>query len=195
MSYLAVIQQQQITVPENSWAGHISMAGFGAILFIVSVLCIKGRKRKDGTRKPMLLWGPLFSALMNRWITQPSARMMNQWSGGDESEGLDWKSLMTFLVGVWSMTSILSSSPGTLLNLAEWFQGLVMNLAEWPILADIGAGGICFLLVILAMRNRDDDIKDLAYGAICGFFFPLGGGVFANITLQIGNWIPQIMQL
>lgn len=183
------IQQQQINVPENSWAGHMSMAGFGIILLVISILCIKGNKKGV----PMGPWGLMWGALMDKTVTKPTGRLMAKHGGS--GEGFDWKSLMTFLIGMWAMTSILSSSPGTVLSLVEWFQGLVLNLANWPILQDIGAGGICLFLGFLAMRNKDDDKADLIYGSVCGFFFPLGGGVFAEITLWIGNWIPQIMQL
>lgn len=183
------VQQQQIQIPENSWAGHMSMAGFGIILLVMSFLCIKGNKKGVA----MGPWGPMFGALMNKAVTQPTQRMAQKWGGG--SDGFDWKSLMTFLIGMWAMTSILSSSPGTVLSLVEWFQGLVLGVADWPILSDIGAGGICLFLVFLAMRNKDDDKADLTYGAICGFFFPLGGGMFAEFTLWVGNWIPKIMQL
>lgn len=187
------LQQQQIQISETSWVGHTTMAGFGVILLVISFLSIKGRKRKDGSRTGMFLWGPMFGALMNKLVTQPTQRMAQKWGGGDE--GLDWKSLMTFLVGMWAVTSILSSAPGTLLNLAEWFQSLITMMSGWPILADIGAGGLCFFLIFLAMRNKDDDKSDLAYGALCGLIFPLGGGSFAEITLAIGNWIPEVMNL
>lgn len=186
---ILALQQQQIEVPETSWVGHTTMAGFGIILLVVSVMCIKGNKKGV----PMGPWGPMVAALMNKVVTEPSKRVASRWGGG--SEGFDWKSLMTFLIGMWAVTSILSSTPGTMLSIVEWFQGLVMGLAQWPVLSDIGAGGICILLFILAMRNKDDDKSDLIYGSICGFFFPLGGGVFAEITLQIGNWIPQVMNI
>lgn len=183
------LQQQQITIPETSWVGHTTMAGFGIILLIISVMCIKGNKKGV----PMGPWGPMFGALMDKAVTKPTGRMAQKWGGG--GEGFDWKSLMTFLVGMWAVTSILSSTGGFVIDMADWFQSLVMTLSSWPILADLGAGGICLLLIFLAMRNKDDDKADLAYGAICGFFFPLGGGVFAEITLWIGNWIPEVMNL
>lgn len=187
--FLAV-QQQQINIPENSWAGNMSMAGFGIILLVISFLCIKGNKKGVA----MGPWGPMTNVVMTKLVTQPTKRIGDKWSGGS-SEGLDWKSLMTFLIGMWAMTSILSSSPGSVLSLAEWFQGLILELADWPIISDIGAGGICLFLGFLALRNKDDDNADLIYGAACGFIFPLGGGSWADITFQIGNWIPQIMQL
>lgn len=186
---LAVIQQQQVEVPENSWVGHTTMAGFGVILFAISLICIKGNKKGNA----MGPWGPMFGFLMNKIITEPSKRIAQKWEGGDE--GFDWRSLMTFLIGMWAMTSIVSSTGGFLVDLVDWVQGMVISLSGWPVLSDIGAGGICFLLFILAMRNKGDDKKDLAFGAICGFLFPLGGGSWAEITLQIGQWIPQIMQL
>lgn len=187
------VQQQQIQIPENSWAGHTTMAGFGIVLLVVSFMAIRGRKRADGSSQPMLLWGPLVGSLMNKAVTQPSQRLMQKWD--KNYEGFDWKSLMTFLVGMWAVTSILSSSPGTVLSLAEWFQSLILKLSGWPILADIGAGGVCLLLGFLAMRKKDDDKADLIFGSVCGFFFPLGGGIFAQITFQVGNWIPSVMNL
>ncbi len=186
---LAITQQQQIDVPENSWIGHTTMAGFGIILLVLSFLCIKGNKKGQ----QMFLWGGLTKALMTKAVQQPTSRMMTKVHGGP-SEGFDWRSAMTFLVGMWAMTSIVSSTGGFVVDMVGWFQGLVMALADWPILSDIGAGGICLFLRFLAMRNKDDDKQDLMYGAICGFFFPLGGGTWAEITLQIGNWIPQLMQ-
>lgn len=186
---LALQQQQQIVIPENSWAGVTTMAGFGIVLLVISVLCIKGNKKGQS----MGPWGPLFGALMNRLVTEPTKRMAQKWGGG--GEGFDWKSLMTFLIGMWAVTSILSSTGGFVLDLVDFFQGLVMAVIDWPVIADIGAGGICILLGFLAMRNKDDDKADLIYGAICGFFFPMGGGSFAKITLWIGNWIPEVMNL
>jgi hypothetical protein len=187
--FLALTQQQQIDIPQNSWVGHTTMAGFGIILFVVSVMCIKGNKK--GVK--MGPWGPMFGVLMDKAVTQPTKRMATKWGGG--SEGFDWKSLITFLIGMWAMTSIVSSTGGFVLSLVDWFQGLVMTLSGWPVLSDIGAGGICLLMAFMAMRNKDDDKSDLIYGAVCGFFFPLGGGIFAEMTLQIGNWIPQVLQL
>ena len=187
---LAITQQQQIEVPEGSWAGNTTMAGFGIMLLILSFLCIKGNKKGQ----QMFLWGGLVKALMTKAVAQPTARMMTKLHGG-ASEGLDWRSLMTFLVGMWGMTSIVSSTGGFVVDLVGWFQELIMTVGGWPVLADIGAGGICLFLGFLAMRNKDDDKQDLVFGALCGFFFPLGGGTFAEITLQIGNWIPQVMQI
>ena len=187
MENLAAVQQQVIDVPNNSWVGHTTMAGFGIMLMVIAVMCIKGNKRGV----PMGPWGPMVGAGMNKLVTEPTKRLATKWGGG--GEGFDWKSLMTFFIGMWAVTSVLSSTPGTMLNLVEWFQGLVLSLSSWPILSDVGAGGICLLLFFLAMRNKDDDKKDLIFGAVCGFFFPLGGGIFAEITLQIGNWIPQLM--
>lgn len=190
MNLAAAVQQQQtINIPQTSWVGVTTMAGFGFVLLIVSVMCIKGNKRGV----PMGPWGPMFGALMGKVVTEPTKRMATKWGGG--GDGFDWKSLMTFFVGMWAVTSILSSTPGTLLNLIGWFQNLVMGLSSWPILSDLGAGGICLLLFFLAMRNKDDDKADLVYGAVCGFFFPLGGGIFAQITFQIGHWIPQVMNV
>lgn len=187
---IAITQQQQIDIPEGSWAGNTTMAGFGIILLVISFMCIKGNKKG----KKMFLWGNFVGALGNKAITEPTKRMATK-MGGAGDEGFDWRSLMTFAVGMWAMTSIMSSSPGTVLDLVEFFQDLVMNLADWPIISDIGAGGICLLLLFLAMRGKGDDKNDLVYGSLCGFFFPLGGGWMAELTLQIGNWIPQVMQL
>jgi hypothetical protein len=187
--FLAIVQQQQIDVPENSWVGHTTMAGFGIVLLVLSFLCIKGNK-KGAQMGP---WGPLVGVLMNKAVTEPTKRVASKWGGG--SEGFDWRSLMTFLIGMWAVTSILSSSPGSVLSLAEWGQGIIMSLQGWPILEDIGAGGVCLVLIFLAMRNKGDDKADLIFGSVCGFFFPLGGGVFAEMTLQIGQWIPQVMQI
>lgn len=202
------VQQQVIEIPEGSWVGNISMAGFGFILLVLSVLCIRGRKKKGAAkgseeRVPMFLWGPVTGAIMDRVVTEPSKRAMVKIVKGkdgtaadaDEFDGFDWRSLMTFLIGLWAMTSILSSTPGAMLSLAEWFQGLLLAIADWPFISDIGAAGICFFLLYLAMRSRDDDILDLTYGALCGLVFPLGGGTFAEITLYVGNWIPRVLQL
>jgi hypothetical protein len=188
---LALVQQQRISVPEDSLLGHISMAGFGIVLLIISVWCINGTKKK---KVPMGPWGPMFGILMDKAVTQPTKRMADKWSGGT-SEGFDWRSLMTFLIGMLSVTAILSSTGGFVLSLADFVQGLVLKMSGWPVVTDIGAGGICLLLGFMAMRNRGDDKADLGYGAVCGFFFPLGGGVFSQITLQVGHWIPQIMHI
>lgn len=186
--FLAIVQQQQIDVPQNSWMGQTTMAGFGLALFILALWCIKGNKKNVA----MGPWGPMFGMLMNKAVTEPTKRMATKWGGGDE--GFDWKSLMTFLIGMWAMTSIVSSTGGFLVSVVGWFQDLLMALKDWPIISDLGVGGICLLMLFLAMRNKDDDKQDLIFGAVCGFFFPMGGGVWAEITLQIGNWIPQIMQ-
>lgn len=202
--YLA-LQQQQVDIPENSWVGHTSMAGIGILLLVLSVMCIKGRKPKGADkgskeRVPMFLWGPVATALGDRLITQPTQRMFDKVAGVKEgqasvTEGLDWRSLMTWSIGTFSTTALLSSRPGDVLSVAEWFQGLVLSIADWPILSDLGAAGLCFVLLILAMRSRDDDMKDLMYGALCGLIWPLGGGWFAGVTFDIGNWIPQLLQI
>lgn len=194
--FLAALQQQQIRVPENSWIGHMSMAGFGIILLAASAFCIKGRKRKgSGEVVPMGPWGPLIVSLGDRIITQPTKRLFDKLSGRTDSEGLDWKSLMTWGFGAFSMTAILSSQPGTVLTLAHWVQDLLLKASGLPILQDIGAAGLCFIMLLLSLRNRDDDMKDLMYGAVSGFVFPLGGGIFAETTFNIGQWIPQLLQI
>lgn len=187
---LALVQQQQIEVPETSWLGHMSMAGFGLVVFIVSILCINGSKK---SKKQMGPWGPFFAVVMNKLVAEPTKRIATKWGGG--TDGLDWRSLMTFLIGMLGMTAILSSTGGFVLTLADLFQGLLLKLADWPIISDLGAGGLCFVLVMLAMKNRGDDKADLGYGAICGFVFPLGGGGWSEITLHVGHWIPQIMHI
>lgn len=186
---LALVQQQQIDVPETSWLGHTTMAGFGIALLVLSVWCIKGNKKGVA----MGPWGPMFGILMNKAVTDPTKRMATKWGGG--SEGFDWRSLMTFLIGMLGMTAILSSTGGFVVDMVGFFQGLVLKLSGLPVLSDLGAGGICLLMGFLAMRNKDDDKADLTYGAVCGFFFPMGGGLFAQITLQVGHWIPQIMHI
>ena len=195
---LALVQQQRLEVPETSWLGHMSMAGFGIVLLVISVWSIRGRKIKSSGGgpatygSPMLLWGSTFGIVMDKLVGEPTKRLAQKWGG---SEGFDWRSLMTFSVGMLAMTAILSSTGGFVLTLADLFQGLALKMADWPIVADVGAGGVCLLMGFLAMRNRGDDKADLTFGAICGFFFPLGGGLFAQITLQVGHWIPQIMHI
>lgn len=195
---LAVVQQQQIDVPETSWLGSTTMAGVGITLTAVSVLCIKGRAKKGGgdKRQQMGPWGPLFGVLMNKLVGNPTARAMDKLTGGDDSEGLDWRSLMTFFIGMFAMTAILSSRPGPLLSLIGWAQGLIASLAtSVPFISEVGTGGICLFLLILAWRQRNDDAKDLFYGSLCGFFFPLGGGKFAELTFTIGHWIPHVLNM
>ncbi|MFE0472474.1 hypothetical protein ACFW2V_12755 [Streptomyces sp. NPDC058947] len=186
---LAIVQQQQLEVPETSWLGHTTMAGFGIVILVLSAWCIKGNKKGVA----MGLWGPRFGFLMNKAITEPTKRMGTKVGGGEE--GFDWRSLMTFLIGMTGMTAILSSTGGFVVNLVGFFQGLVLKAADWPVIADLGAGGICLLMGFLAMRNKNDDMADLAYGAVCGFFFPLGGGMFAQLTMNVGHWIPQLMNI
>lgn len=192
---LAVVQQQQLNVPETSWAGHTTMAGMGIALIVVSVLCIKGRELKDKSRQQMGPWGPAFGALMERIVGRPSARMMDNALSTTGSEGFDWKSLMTFVIGLFGMTAVVSSAPGPLLTFIGWFQALIMSLSSGPGIQELGAGGICLILGFLAWRQRNDDKKDLTYGAVCGFMFPMGGGSFSELTLQVGHWIPMILHL
>lgn len=193
---LAAVQQQVVDVPSNSWVGHMSMAGVGITILFFSAWCIKGRKsKKTGDTVSMGPWGPLIVSIGDRVIAGPSERMLNKWAKRTDMEGLDWKSFMTFVFGLFGMTAILSSAPGFILTTAQWFQGLLMTVADWPVLSDLGAAFLCFVLVLLAMRNRDDDMKDLAFGAACGFIWPLGGGWFAERTLDVGQWIPQILQI
>lgn len=194
--FLAVAQQQVVDVPETSWVGNMSMAGVGIVLLIISAWCIKGRERQKSKEVvPMGPWGPLVVAVGDRLIAEPTKRLFDKWSHREDSEGVDWKSFMTFSFGVFGMTAILSSAPGTVISVAHWFQNLILSVSGWPILSDVGAAGICFLLVVLAMRNRDDDMKDLFFGALCGFVWPLGGGVFAEMTFNVGHWIPQLLQI
>ena len=185
----AAVQQQQIDIPENSWVGHTTMAGFGVMLLLASVLCIKGNKKGS----PMLLWGPMVGALGNRYITDPSKRFAQKWGGGDE--GFDWRSFMTFLIGMLGVTSILSAAGGNLVDVALWLQELLTNAFHLPFLNDFGAPGLCVVLSLFAMRNKGDDYADLTYGGLCALVFPLGGGSWAEVTLWIGNWIPHLMHL
>ena len=186
--FLSIMQQQQIDVPQNSWLGHTTMAGFGLALFAIAILCIKGNK----AGVPMGPWGPMVGVLMNKAVTEPTKRIATKWGGG--SEGFDWRSLMSFMVGMWAMTSIVSSTGGFLVNLVDWVQGLLMSMKDFPLISDLGMGGICLLLLFRAMRNTNDDKADLIFGAACGFLFPLGGGGFAELTFKIGQWIPHLMQ-
>lgn len=191
-----IIQQQVVDVPQNSWVGRMSMAGVGIILLTFSALCIKGRKRRKSNEiVPMGPWGPLTVSIGDRLITGPSKRVLDKMSKRDDSDGLDWKSLMTFGFGLFAMTALLSSAPGTVLDFAHWIQGLIISVSGWPVLADIGAAGICFVFAILAFMNRDDDMKDLVFGTACGFIFPLGGGSFSELTFYVGQWIPHLLQI
>lgn len=193
---ILALQQQQIDVPQNSWVGHMSMAGVGIVMLVFSAWCIRGRKRKgSGEIVSMGPWGPLIVSVGDRLITDPTKRMLDKWSKRDDMEGIDWKSLMTWGFGAFGMTAIVSSQPGAILSIVEWFQGIILGIADWPVIADIGAAGLCFFLLGMAMRSRDDDMKDLMYGAICGFLWPLGGGWFADVTFAIGQWIPQLLQI
>lgn len=196
MDSLAVVQQQVVSVPETSWVGTMSMAGVGIVLLGLSYLCIKGRKdAATGASVPIGPWGPLFGSIGDRLIGQSSARLYDKAFKRKGSEGFDWRSAMTFVFGLFGMTAILSSQPGTVLSLAQWAQGLVLKIADWPIVSDLGAAGLCVFLGFLAMRNRGDDVKDLSYGALCGLIWPLGGGWAANITFHVGHWIPQILHI
>lgn len=198
--YLAVVQQQVVDVPSNSWIGQMSMAGVGIAILLLSALCIKGRKKKT-TKEPVSMgpWSPLVTSIGTRLIEKPTARVINKWSGkdpeGGDSEGLDWKSLMTFTFGIFGMTAILSSTPSTLLSLVHWFQGLISSVGSLPLIEDFGAAGICIVLGFMALRSRDDDMKDLIYGALCGLVWPLGGGTWAEVTLNVGQWVPQVLQI
>lgn len=196
MNSLAVVQQQMVEVPQSSWIGNMSMAGVGLALLGLSAWCIKGRKRRKSNEiVPMGPWGPLFVSFGDRLIERPTERLFNSWAKRDDLEGVDWKSLMTWAFGAFATTAILSSQPGTVLSLMHWVQGLVEDASGWPILSDIGAAGLCFALLLAALRNRDDDMKDLMYGAISGLIFPLGGGWWAGVTFHIGHWIPQLLHL
>lgn len=200
---LSVAQQQVVNVPESSWVGQMSMAGVGITILVLSAWCIKGRLRRGaekGSTNPddvvaMGPWGPLVVSIGDRLITESTQRVLNKWAKRKDMEGLDWKSLMTFTFGVFGMTAILSSSPGFVLTVMQWFQGMLMAVVNWPILSDLGAAFLCFVLVLLAMKSRDDDKRDLMYGMACGFIWPLGGGTFSEMTLYVGQWIPQILQI
>lgn len=196
MSSLAVVQQQVLEVPKSSWVGYMSMAGVGLTLLLVSAWCIKGRKRKKSNEiVPMGPWGPLFVSFGDRLIERPTQRMFNKWANRDDMDGLDWKSFMTWGFGMFATTAILSSQPGVVLSIMQWLQGLIEGASGWPLLSDFGAAGLCFVLVLLALRNRDDDMKDLAYGALSGLIFPMGGGKFTEITFYVGHWIPQLLHI
>ncbi len=187
---LAIIQQQQIDIPENSWAGHTTMAGFGLVLLLLSFLCLKGNKKGVA----MGPWSPPIVGLGDRLITEPSKRVAKKlWDGGDD--GFDWKSAMTFFIGLWAMTSIMSSTGSFLLDVIGFTQKMILGMSDWPLIADLGTGGLCFILLVMAMWSKDNDRADLAYGAAAGFLLPLGGGIFTGITFQVGQWIPQIMQI
>src|SRR5690606_42079950 len=97
---------ESVAVPEHSWVVQPTRPGSGVSLLVILFRCIKGNK----IGVPMGPWGPMFGALMNKAVTEATKRMASKWGGG--SEGFDWKSLMTFLIGMWAMTSIVSSTGG-----------------------------------------------------------------------------------
>lgn len=161
-TFAAAPEVQQVTIEKGSWAGNFGAAGVGFVLFIGSRVLAKNN---------MLLWGPR----VGTWVDTKL---------GDKK--FDWKSLMSFIFGFAGITALLGAS-GQIGSFVRWLQSMFTWLGGFNIFNELGMGVICFVCVFMAMKNRDDSIKDISWGGLCALAFPLGGGVFLEMSMKMAN--------
>lgn len=161
-TFAAAPTVQQVTIEKGSWAGNFGAAGVGVLLFIGSRAMAKNK---------MLLWGPKFGG----WVDTKL---------GDKK--FDWKSLMSFVFGFAGITALLGAT-GQIGSFVRWLQSMFTWLGGFSIFNELGMGVICAACVFMAMKKREDSIKDITWGGLCALAFPLGGGVFLEMSMKMAN--------
>lgn len=157
-------QAQTINVPEGSWAGNIGSAGIGfALIFGTRIMA----KRKS------LLYG--------EWVQEK----IKDWKG-------DWNSMMSLVFGFFGVTAILGST-SVLGDFARWIQSVITGLGGIAFLASIGMGAFCFIALIMVFEDSNDPIKDMQWGYGLAILFPLGGGVFTEVSITAGSILVNMM--
>lgn len=157
-------QVQTVTVPEGSWVGNMGSAGVGAVILIGSWYMAK---------HSILLYGP--------WVKD---RLKNV--------KFDWKSPMSLLFGFFGVTAILGST-SVFGDFIRWLQSVITGLGDIAIFASIGMGAFCFISLIMVFRDSEDPIQDMKWGYGLAIMFPLGGGMFAEASIQAGNLLVSAM--
>ncbi|MBD3004853.1 hypothetical protein [Streptomyces sp. 5-10] len=60
-----------------------------------------------------------------------------------------------------------------------------------PIVSDFGAVGSCVVMLLMALKNKNDSLSDVFWGVGCGIMWPLGGGMFTEASLQLAKIMSQ----
>lgn len=166
--WAAVPQAPIQAAAEGSWLGNAGSATI-AIVFLWGGYYM--------AKHQMLLWGPFLQSKMTnvKW---------------------DWKSIMSFLFGFWGVTSLIGSS-GIGGVVTGWLQGIVTWFGGTGIGAAVGAAGVCFVLTLIALRqalkNKDDSVADIKWGAGLAIVYPLGGGPFLWISATVANALVELL--
>lgn len=167
---LAAAPQAPIQMPtQGTWLGNAGGATLAVVLLWGSWFLAKNQ---------MLLWGP--------WIKSKTEGKIK----------FDWLSLLSFAFGFWGITSLLGAS-GFAGLITSWPQGILKWFGETGIGTAIGAGGICFIITLYALKQalkkKDDSVRDIFWGAGLAVVYPLGGGPFLWVSATMSNVLVQLL--
>jgi hypothetical protein len=170
-SIVAAAPVVQMQSNPNSWFGNAGSA-FVGVAFLLSAFMLARSDEAKGI-KPKGPWGP--------WLAKKLDHV--KW---------DWKSLMSCLWGFFGTTALLGSV-GVLGNLSRWFQGLFSWIKDIEFIANVGMAGVCLFILLMVWRRQNDNISDVRWGCVMGLAFPLGGGIWLQASLAVGNMLVNIM--
>lgn len=167
--HLAIAPQAPIQAKtEGTWLGNAGTATI-AIIFLWSTWYMAKNK----------------FALYGTWV-----------AGKLENVQFDWKSIMSFTFGFWGVTSLIGSS-GIGGTVTGWAQGVVMWFGATAIGSSIGAAGLCVIATVIALKQalkeKDDSVKDIKWGAGLAILYPLGGGPFLWISSSMANALVELL--
>ncbi|MER6605829.1 hypothetical protein ABT282_07905 [Streptomyces sp. NPDC000927] len=203
----------EIEIPQNSFLGNVTSAGFGALVLISAYFSTRLEAKK---------------------LRTVAGGGLDKWTKGE----FDWKSLLYWFLGAISLTAILGSGGGPMCESIVWIQrkiigadflgflgdfakialcGFLVYMAlikkrpadqpkgdiAWgticavvmPIMSDIGAVGSVIVMIFMAMKNENDSRSDIYWGMGCAIVLPLGGGIWTELSFQIANLVSQIVTL
>ena len=161
----------QMQANPNSWLGNAGSAFIGFALLMMAFMLAKEDAAKG--IQPKGPWGP--------WL-----------AGKLDHVKWDWKSLMSCLWGFFGTTALLGSV-GVLGNISRWFQGLFDWVKNIEAISNVGMAGVCLFIAIMVWRRKNDNISDVRWGCVMALAFPLGGGLWSQISLATGNVLVSIM--
>ena len=108
----------------------------------------------------------------------------------------DWKSILSFTFGFWGVTSLIGSS-GLGGTVTGWVTSIVMWFGATAVGKTIGAAGLCviatFVALKQALKEKDDSVKDIKWGAGLAILYPLGGGPFLWVSSTMANALVELL--
>lgn len=114
--------------------------------------------------------------------------------------GRDWVSFISFLLGFTGVTVLIGAPRdglGIFSVIIDAPQSFFLFLGETAIGAAIGMWFVCMAITLFtlkkAMKDKGDSIKDIKWGGICAFAFPLGGMPFSWVSTTIANSVIELM--